>query len=65
MVRGSDRLSAEEDMHVKLATMQDTFTSTWAVSVLYLRGTEQDDPDLFPVQLSGEQNMQPLTRQET
>lgn len=62
---GSGRLSAEEDMHVKLATMQDMFTSTRPVSVLYLRGAEQDDPDLFPVQLSGEPDMQPLTRQET
>jgi hypothetical protein len=62
---GSGRLSAEEDMHVKLATMQDMFTSTRPVSVLYLRGAEQDDPDLFPVQLSGEQDLQPLTRQET
>jgi hypothetical protein len=62
---GSGRLSAEEDMHVKLATMQDMFTSTRPVSVLYLRGAEQDDPDLFPVQLSGEQDLQLLTRQET
>jgi hypothetical protein len=62
---GSGRLSAEEDMHVKLATMQDMFTSTRPVSVLYLRGAEQDDPDLFPVQLSVEQELQPLTRQET
>jgi hypothetical protein len=52
-------------MHVKLATMQDMFTSTRPVSVLYLRGAEQDDPDLFPVQLSGEPDMQLLTRQET
>ena len=62
---GSGRLSAEEDMHVKLATMQDMFTSTRPVSVLYLRGAQQDDPDLFPVHLSGEQELQLLTRQET
>ena len=62
---GSSRLSAEEDMHVKLATMQDMFTSTRPISVLYLRGAEQDDPDLFPVHLSGEQDLQLLTRQET
>jgi hypothetical protein len=62
---GSARLSAEEDMHVKLATMQDMFTSTRPVSVLYLRGAEQDDPDLFPVHLSGEQDLQALARQET
>jgi hypothetical protein len=62
---GSGRLSAEEDLHVKLTTMQDMFTSTRPVSVLYLRGAEQDDPDLFPVHLSGERDMQLLTRQET
>jgi hypothetical protein len=62
---GSARLSAEEDMHVKLATMQDMFTSTRPVSVLYLRGAEQDDPDLFPVHLSGEQDLQALAGQET
>jgi hypothetical protein len=41
------------------------FTSTRPVSVLYLRGAEQDDPDLFPVHLSREQDLQALTRQET
>ena len=61
----SGRLSAEEDMHVKLTTMQDMFTSTRPVSVLYLRGAEQDDPDLFPIHLSGERDMQLLARQET
>jgi hypothetical protein len=45
--------------------MQDMFTSTRPVSVLYLRGAEQDDPDLFPVHLSGEQDLQALARQET
>ncbi|KAI9798565.1 MAG: hypothetical protein M1833_004702 [Piccolia ochrophora] len=48
------RVSAEEDLHHKLATMQDMFTSTRPVSVLYLRGDELDDPDLHPVQLTGE-----------
>ena len=44
----------EEDTNVKLASMQDMFTSTRAVSVLYLRGSEIDDPDLHPVYLPGE-----------
>jgi len=44
----------EEDTNVKLASMQDMFTSTRAVSVLYLRGSEIDDPDLHPVHLPGE-----------
>lgn len=48
------RLPAEEDLHFKLQTMQDMFTSTRPVSILYLRGTEQDDPDLHPVALQGE-----------
>jgi hypothetical protein len=49
------RGSAEEDLHMKLMTLQDMFTSTRAASVLYLRGDDQDDPDLYPVKLSGDQ----------
>jgi hypothetical protein len=48
------RLPMEEDLHYKLQTMQDMFTSTRPVSILYLRGSEQDDPDLYPVALVGE-----------
>lgn len=48
------RPPVEEDLHMKLATMQDMFTSTRPVSVLYLKGYEQDDPDRFPVSLPGE-----------
>lgn len=44
----------EEDLHFKLQTMQDMFTSTRPISILYLRGSEQDDPDLYPVALAGE-----------
>ena len=50
----SGRPAVEEDLHMKLATMQDMFTSTRPVSVLYLKGYEQDDPDAFPVSLPGE-----------
>ena len=50
----SGRPPVEEDLHVKLATMQDMFTSTRPVSVLYLKGYDQDDPDVFPVSLPGE-----------
>lgn len=39
---------------MKLATMQDMFSSTRPASVLYLKGYEQDDPDAFPVSLPGE-----------
>ncbi|KAI9676913.1 MAG: hypothetical protein M1817_006752 [Caeruleum heppii] len=47
------RAPAEDDLHHKLATMQDMFTSTRPASVLCLRGVEQDDPDLHPVHLTG------------
>ncbi|TAQ83173.1 hypothetical protein B7494_g8503 [Chlorociboria aeruginascens] len=51
---GGGRLPVEEDLHFKLQTMQDMFTSTRPVSILYLRGSDQDDPDLHPVALPGE-----------
>ncbi|KAK4242862.1 Grainyhead-like protein 2 [Achaetomium macrosporum] len=51
---GGPRMPLEEDLHFKLQTLQDMFTSTRPVSVLYLRGDEQDDPDLHPVSLPGE-----------
>jgi hypothetical protein len=51
---GGVRSPAEDDLHQKLATMQDMFTSTRPSSVLYLPGAEQDDPDLHPVRLTGE-----------
>lgn len=49
-----EKLSLEDDLRTKLAMMQDMFTSTRAVSILELRGDEQDDPDLYPVLLPGE-----------
>lgn len=57
---GAERLSMEDDLHTRLAMMQDMFSSTRPVSTLSLRGDEQDDPDLFPVQLSGDIN-DPMT----
>ena len=50
----SGRAGVEEDLHMKLGTMQDMFTSTRPTSVLYLKGYDQDDPDAFPVFLPGE-----------
>lgn len=50
----SGRPALEDDLHMKLATMQDMFTSTRPVSVLHLKGFEQDDPDIYPVSLPGE-----------
>ena len=43
--------AVEDDLHTRLATVQDMFSSTRSVSKFYLRGMEQDDPDLFPVSL--------------
>lgn len=51
---GGPRVPIEEDLHFKLQTLQDMFTSTRPVSVLYLRGEDLDDPDLHPVVLPGE-----------
>lgn len=56
----------EEDLVMKLTTMQDMFSSTRPVSVLYLRGDKEDDPDLFPVQFpGGPHDTVSLTRQDT
>lgn len=51
---GGARPPLEEDLHFKLQTLQDMFTSTRPVSVLYLRGDDLDDPDTHPVSLPGE-----------
>ena len=51
------RLAVEEDLHCKLQNLQDMFTSTRPVSILYLRGDELDDPDLHPVSLPGENGL--------
>jgi hypothetical protein len=45
---------AEDDLQMKLLTLQDMFSSTRPASVLYLRGAEEDDPDLHPVKIPGE-----------
>ena len=46
--------AAEDDLQMKLMTLQDMFSSTRPASVLYLRGAEEDDPDLHPVKIPGE-----------
>lgn len=65
----SGRPAVEEDLHQKLATMQDMFTSTRPVSVLYLRGYEQDDPDVYPVTLPGQSSdlvkIEPISRKSS
>ncbi|KFY49390.1 hypothetical protein V496_10056 [Pseudogymnoascus sp. VKM F-4515 (FW-2607)] len=55
-------LPVEEDLHYKLQQQQDMFTSTRPVSILYLRGAEQDDPDLHPVALPGSGEQWDLTK---
>ena len=59
------RSSQEEDLQMKLANMQDMFSSTRPVSVLYLRGEPEDDPDLHPVKLQGGEEINPLARTAT
>ncbi|KAK6505273.1 hypothetical protein TWF481_007184 [Arthrobotrys musiformis] len=44
----------DDDINQKINALQDMFTSTRPVSVLYLRGEDEDDPDLYPVHLPGE-----------
>jgi hypothetical protein len=46
-----EKLSLEDDLQAKLVMMQDMFSSTRTMSVLALRGDEEDDPDLYPVRL--------------
>lgn len=48
------RPAVEDDLHHKLTNIQAMFTSTRPVSVLYLKGCDQDDPDLHPVALPGD-----------
>ena len=43
----------DDDLHTKLASTEDMFSSTRPVSVLNLKGYLQDDPDAFPVKLPG------------
>lgn len=57
---------AEEDLQIKLVTMQDMFSSTRPVSVLFLRGDPEDDPDLYPVKLPGDDpDMKEIVRTST
>ncbi|KAJ5265220.1 uncharacterized protein N7525_007424 [Penicillium rubens] len=49
-----EKVSLEDDIQAKLATMHKMFSSTRSVSIFGLRGDKLDDPDLYPVQLSGD-----------
>ncbi|KAJ4164179.1 hypothetical protein LMH87_005864 [Akanthomyces muscarius] len=59
--RGLGRPSLEDDLHFRLQTLQDMFTSTRPISVLFLRGEDQDDMDLHPVSMPGD--LSPATRE--
>merc|ERR1711939_1202856 len=60
------KFSAEEDLQMKLVSMQDMFSSTRPVSLLFLRGEPEDDPDLFPVKLPGDDpDMKQIVRTTT
>ncbi|RDH26548.1 hypothetical protein BDQ94DRAFT_176304 [Aspergillus welwitschiae] len=48
---GPGKMPLEALLHAKLALMQDMSTSTRSVSVVGLRGEDQDDPDLYSVML--------------
>ncbi|KAL9605674.1 MAG: hypothetical protein Q9179_001139 [Wetmoreana sp. 5 TL-2023] len=48
------RPALEEDLQSKLGTLQSMFSSTKPYSLLYLKGYEDDDPDLYPVALPGQ-----------
>ncbi|KAJ5771486.1 uncharacterized protein N7511_003537 [Penicillium nucicola] len=50
----SKKLCLEDDLQSKLSVMQDMFLSTRSVSLLGLRGDQQDDPDLYPIRLPGD-----------
>ncbi len=47
----ADQGSTETDLRAKVAVYQAMYTSTRPVSILFLKGEEQDDPDLHPVHL--------------
>lgn len=56
------KLTAEEDLHMKLMSFQDMFSSTRPLSVLFLKGEPEDDPDLYPVKLPGGDEVKALAR---
>jgi hypothetical protein len=62
---GRPILPPEENLQAKLAALEDMFTSTRPISMLFLRGEETDDPDLHPVHLTGELAMHALHRTDT
>ena len=50
----SGRPAVDDDLHTKLSSTEAMFTSTRPVSLLYLKGYPDDDPDEYPVTLPGQ-----------
>lgn len=55
--------SIEDDLQRKLAISQDMLSSARTVSVLSLRGDREDDPDLYPVHLTRDQESAQCVRE--
>ena len=53
-----------EDLREKIAAAQDMLYSTRPVSVLYLKGADQDDPDQFPADLGQRKDLKTAVRHE-
>ena len=49
----TENISLRDDLQSKLAIMQEMFSSARSVSVFGLRGDQTDDPDIYPIRLSG------------
>ncbi|CAG7932372.1 unnamed protein product [Penicillium olsonii] len=48
-----EKISIEDDLQSKLAIMQEMLSSARSASIFGLRGDQADDPDLYPIRLSG------------
>lgn len=46
-----EKMPMKDGLQAKLANMQDMLSSTRSVSVLDLPGSEEDDPDFYPIRL--------------
>ena len=54
----------KEGLETEIAAMQHMLYSTRPVSILYLRGVHQDDPDVFPVHLNQKPDLKVATRHD-
>lgn len=64
--RRAHSFSTGEDLYQELLDLRKVFSSSQPTSVLSLRGSDQDDPDQFPVELSsGTSSPKPPARSAT